>query len=221
MLFFCLCIFFTLPTKADPESLALIMQDYKEYRLSSFWITHDFYKLDADEFYQAFAEMIALFTNKKRFQLYFDIHESEKIDPYFFRDKVLWQCKNYQYFITHTLVDIQTKKLHPILPKQAPSEDEVPLEEYGNHMYPDDWIDLQLFYCAYLDALSHYIHEIIRCEESLSKFSECIPIIECFREYTLKITDPKKAKKYRIALKCFLEIQDIYASKIVKNLLQH
>ena len=124
-------------------------------------------------------------------------------------------------FPQYSMVDIQTKKLHPILPKQAPSEDEVPLEEYGNHMYPDDWIDLQLFYCAYLDALSHYIHEIIRCEESLSKFSECIPIIECFREYTLKITDPKKAKKYRIALKCFLEIQDIYAAKIVKNLLQH
>ncbi len=220
MLFFILALFFTLSIKADPESLALIMQDYKEYRLSSFWITHDFYKLDADEFYQAFAEMIALFTNKKKIQLYFDIHESEKIDPYFFRDKVLWQCKNYQHFITHTLVDIKTKKLRPVIPNQAPSKDEFSLEEYGNHIYPDEWIDLQLFYCAYLDALSHYINNIISYEESLSRFSECIPIIECFREYTLKITEPKKAKKYRIALKAFLEIQDIYATKIVKNILQ-
>ena len=217
---FIFCLFSTLSVKTDPESLALILKDFKEYRPSAYWITHDFYNLDADEFYEAFAKMIELFSSKEKLTLYFDIHESEAIDPYFFRDKILWQCKNYQSFIVQTVVDVQTKKLRRAIPGQQLLETEISLEDYGNHMYPDEWINLQLFYCCYLDALSHYMHEIISYEESPEKFAELAPVAELFKEYTLKITEPKKVKKYRTALKNFLEIQENYALKLIKKMIK-
>ncbi len=220
-LIFLFSLFSLTTVKADPESLERILQDFKEYRPSSYWITHDFYKLDADEFYTAFGEMIALFTNKNRLSLYFDLNPSERIDPYFFRDKILWQCKNYQYFITHTVVDVETKKLRKIFAGNKPGATEIPLEDYGTNLYPDEWVDIQLFYCCYLDALSHYIHEIISYEESHKKLAELAPVVALFKEYTLNLTEPKKVKKYRTALNNFLQIERNYAVKILKQILEH
>jgi len=202
----------TLSLCADQSSLDTLVKDFENYRLSAYWINEDFYGCDADEFCQAWSEMVRRFTSKQKVQAYFD----ERTEPcsYELRDRILWQCSQYELFLYTTYVDVETKKMRRVLPGKKTAENEVPLEEYGKYFFPDRWIDLQLFYCCYLDALSHRMKELLSYDCSLDTFLEYYLMTHLFEEYTLKLADPKKSKKYRTALEAFSAMAQMYTSNL-------